>query len=49
MVEQTVLKVDRRERGWKLPQIGGWCADQAGELAKTPMRGGNRGKRTGQH
>ena len=31
---QTVLEVDRGERGRELAQIGGWRADQAGELAK---------------
>jgi hypothetical protein len=34
---QAILQVDARERGRDLPQIGGGCADETGELAKTPM------------
>jgi hypothetical protein len=37
MVKQSVLQIDARERCWKLTQIGGGRADQAGELTKTPV------------
>src|ERR1051326_8319755 len=31
------LQVDARERGRELPQIGGGCPDERGELGEAPM------------
>ena len=39
---EAILQVDRRQRGRKLPQVGSRRADQPGQLAEAPVRGGNR-------
>ena len=43
------LQVDRGERGWKLAQIRGRRADQAGELTETPVSRRDRRLGAGKH
>ena len=40
---QAILQVDARERGRELPQIGGGCGGEPGELAEDPMDCGESG------
>ena len=42
MVGQTVLQVDPRQRRGQLPKVGSRRTDDAGKLAKGPMRGRHR-------
>ena len=46
---KAILQIDAGERGRKLAQIGCRRADQAGELAETPMRRRDGRVSTGQH